>query len=291
MTDRLKIKANAKINIGLDILGKREDGYHDIRTLMHSVSLGDILVFEKSGETEVVSDLGIDPKEDITYKAIEAVRNYAGVKGSLKASVTKRIPTGAGLGGGSADGAAAIRAFDILYGLGLSGSTMESIALSVGSDLPFLISGGCALCEGRGEIMTRHPSFEGTLLIVKGDTSVSTKEAYAFMDSVGLREQNDFSLIEKALAEHSGFRPYNAFELYMDRIAPGRTDVKKILLESGAYAAGLSGSGACYWGLYEDGAAAERAREALSDRFAFAGTACLTERSIEISGRNGGMDI
>lgn len=178
---KMEIKARAKINLGLDITSVRKDGYHNIKTVMQSVGLSDELTFRKSDEISISCDdesLECGP-ENIIYRCIEAIRVHADMPDAgLKVVLEKRIPMGAGLGGGSADGAATLVAFNELYELGYNEETLCRIGLTVGADIPFQIRGGCALCEGIGEIITPiETAHEYPCVIVKPDISISTKDA------------------------------------------------------------------------------------------------------------------
>ena len=182
--DKLEIKAPAKVNLFLEVLGKRPDGYHDINSLFQAVSLYDELVFSITDSPGVTIELTGDTSlptgdENLVSRAYNIVKGTFNLPRGLHVNLDKQIPIAAGLGGGSADGAAAIIACNLLFDLNLSQARMARLALGVGSDLPFFFSGGQALVGGRGEMVkpTDFPT-NYTLVLVTPGQSVSTAEAY-----------------------------------------------------------------------------------------------------------------
>ena len=194
--------AMCKINIGLDITGKRPDGYHEIRSVMHTIELHDVMRFEPSEEIRVECP-GIPPEENIVTKAIEECRRFTGIRGGLRVVIEKNIPLQAGLGGGSTDAACAIRAFGMHYGLSLRADEMREIALGAGADVPFLIEGGCAVCEGTGEKLTPVAAgpFWPVLIVMPPSLRVNTGKAYRWMDSVPQGAPGDVSPILGMLSD------------------------------------------------------------------------------------------
>ena len=248
------MRAMCKINIGLDITGRREDGYHEIRTLMHTVSLFDELRFSPS-EDLVVNCPGIPQEENIVTSAVRRTLEYGGIKGGMKVDIVKNIPSRAGLGGGSTDAACAIRAASMMFGMGLSPDEMREIALGAGADVPFLIDGGCALCEGIGEMISpAGGSYRWPVLIVMPPSlRVDTGEAYRRMDSLPPKPAQDFSKVFELLSTGEPVAsPQNAFEAYVGEISPESLGIRDSLISLGAFAAGLSGSGAAFYGLFRD---------------------------------------
>lgn len=257
--------AMCKINVGLDITGRREDGYHEIRTLMHTLELFDEMRFALSDEL-TVSCPGIPQEDNIVTSAVRKTFEYAGINGGLRVDIVKHIPSQAGLGGGSTDAACAIRACSMLYSLDLSADEMRDIALGVGADVPFLIEGGSALCEGIGERLT--PLKQGplwpALIVMPLSLRVNTGEAYRWMDGVKDILPQDFSrligLLERGEGEVS---PKNAFEAYVEKVSPKSLGIRDALSSLGAFACGLSGSGAAFYGLFRDEEALELAAEGM----------------------------
>ncbi|MBR4395701.1 MAG: 4-(cytidine 5'-diphospho)-2-C-methyl-D-erythritol kinase [Eubacteriaceae bacterium] len=272
--NKLTAYARAKINLGLDILCKRDDGYHDIRTLMHTVSLCDTLVFEISDETSLSCDMPGIPIDgnNIVIKCLNRTEEAVGKKLPMKIELYKRIPSGAGLGGGSADGAETIKAANELYGLGLTPDEQAEIAARAGSDIPFLVYGGFALCEGRGELITKLPKLGAyPCLLVKPEESVDTGAAYAFFDGdTGQRKNCDFQEILRSLREGTDTRLHNDFEDYLRLLYPKTSSIKDELISSGAFACSLSGSGSCFYGLFRETSEAQKAYSEMKAKYTFA---------------------
>ena len=178
----MEIKENCKINIGLDVLRRRADGYHDLSTVMVPVKgLYDVLIVEQA-EKSSLSIVGIevdcDPEQNICMKALRLMQQRYGI-GEVSITLDKRIPFGAGLGGGSADGTAVILALNDIFSLGLDEATLISLAAELGSDTAFFVRNTPQLCEGRGEIMTPiELRLDGYwLVLITPDENVSTREA------------------------------------------------------------------------------------------------------------------
>ncbi|MFA0816466.1 MAG: 4-(cytidine 5'-diphospho)-2-C-methyl-D-erythritol kinase [Anaerofustis sp.] len=269
---KMEIKARAKINLGLDITSVRKDGYHNIKTVMQSVGLSDELTFRKSDEISISCDdesLECGP-ENIIYRCIEAIRVHADMPDAgLKVVLEKRIPMGAGLGGGSADGAATLVAFNELYELGYNEETLCRIGLTVGADIPFQIRGGCALCEGIGEIITPiETAHEYPCVIVKPDISISTKDAYVVMDQQPIYVRPNFEEIIEGLKQHNRETIQrglvNVFEIYAQNLSDEIQDIKNLMYEQNTVATSMSGSGSAIFGIFETEEQAQSAYQFLS---------------------------
>lgn len=181
----MKLKANAKINLTLDVLGKREDGYHLIDSVFQSVSLWDIVTIEKSDIISVgCTDSTICEQSNIAYKAAKSFFDYTGVRGGAKIAIEKHIPLASGMGGGSADAAAVIVALDKLYKTNLTKEQLCEIGLSVGADVPFCIVGGTARVGGIGEQMQKLPDMpDCAILLIKHGKKLSTADMYRQLDA------------------------------------------------------------------------------------------------------------
>ncbi len=257
----MKLKANAKINFSLSVCGKREDGYHLIDTVMHSVNLYDTVFIETSDKIKVIcGDLG--QEENIAYKAAKLFFETVKITGGCQIEIKKQIPLSAGLGGGSADAAAVLLGLNKLYETHLSYETLCSMALQLGADVPFFIKGGCMRSEGIGEILTPAvPLKKGYILLAKADQKPSTGEMYRRLDAMetvladtnavlSALENNDF----KDLSCHL----YNAFEMVWPQSA-----VKAELLKTNAECVALTGSGPTWFAVYADEQKALNAKKAL----------------------------
>lgn len=255
----MKIRANAKINLNLRVCGKREDGYHLIDTVMHSVSLFDELEIKKADKISVVCDNAqIEGESNIAYRAAESFFEYTGISGGAEIIIKKHIPTAAGLGGGSADAAAVLVSLDRLYATELSHEALCSVAVKLGADVPFFIKGGCQRAEGIGEILTPEPTLKkGCILLAKADKKPSTGEMYKKIDSIEPITADSQKLLNavinndlKELSKHLK----NAFaEVWSE------SSVKQQLLNTEPLAVSLSGSGPTWFALFENEADAEKA--------------------------------
>lgn len=266
-------KAYAKINLYLDVVGVRDDGFHDIKTVMHSVGLCDELEFiiKESDETviEIFSDSDSVPKDrsNIVYRAAEAYLSKFGACAKVIINIMKKIPVCAGLGGGSADGAATLRALNRYFGFA-SREELLQIAAEIGSDIPFCVFGGAALCEGRGEIITPIAPLEPTHTVIAiGKERISTPKAYGDIDKkypdLALRQNVNCAILEDVLSEKTNGANlkslYNIFEEVVS--LPEIEDIKKTMLSSGATSTLMSGSGPSVFGFfstYESALAAVR---------------------------------
>lgn len=264
--------AYAKLNLTLDILGKREDGYHDLRMVMQSVSLCDRveLTMTEGEGILLATDWGFLPtdKKNIAVAAAEAFQRATGVKlDGLRIRLEKHIPVCAGTAGGSSDGAAVLRGLNRLCGTGLSLVELAKIGEEVGSDVPYCVIGGTMLAEGRGELLTALPALPHCYIVMcKPAFSISTPELYHRSDSVKLRCHPDAPGLIDAL-EHKDLvdvcrRMYNVFE---DALPPQRAmaiqELRCTLIEHGALGACMSGSGPTVFGIFDDEATAAAAAE------------------------------
>lgn len=249
--EKVTLLANAKLNLYLDITGRRADGYHLLETVMQSVDLCDAVTVTRGGEGISVSctDPNIPSGEgNVCHRAALAFFERAGARFGANIRIDKRIPSGAGMGGGSADAAAALRGLNALAGGALSEEELLRAALSAGADVPFCLCGGTRVCRGIGELMESAPPItEGCYLVVKPQYSCPTGAAYASYDSAPREPKNALSQFIASGADYAE-RLYNVFEeLYADE----RTErIKRRLLSAGARGASLTGSGSAVFGVF-----------------------------------------
>ena len=269
----MTVKANAKINLFLDITGRRDDGYHEISTVMHSVSLCDDITVSKCSSTVIECDEPSVPcdERNTAYRCAERFFEKTGINGGAHIVIEKHIPSQAGLGGGSADGAAVLRALNTLYGTGLSDESLADIGALCGADIPFCVVGGCAYCGGIGEIMTPLAVKKGILVIAKGKDGISTGNAYSMIDALGEREHKDK---QRIIADFSGEDIprgyiYNIFEEVTDN-----EDVRKIksmIAEKSIYPPLMTGSGSAVFGIFGNSEDAAEISQKLSADGYFSG--------------------
>lgn len=272
----IEIKAHAKINLFLEVTGKRENGYHDLLTVMQSISLFDRLMVERTAAPGVVLDTGgVLPADDsnLICRAAKAYFAATGAPFGVSVSLQKNIPMQAGMGGGSADAAAMLKALNTLDGGRLTEDELCRIATGIGADVPFCLVGGTRLCRGIGEVMTPVPNLlSGTLVVAIGGEGVSTPAAFGELDRMygDFRERAALTdpapLLEAMGQGNAAAAAPHFFNLFEQAICPQRPfvgQIKQALLEHGAVAAMMSGSGPSVWGLFADPSAAERAKESL----------------------------
>lgn len=257
----LTYKAFAKINWALSVLNKRNDGYHDIISLMHAIDLYDTLIFEPSSGIEIQTELPIKRENNLIYKAIIALQQYTGIKKGIKVTLQKQIPIGAGLGGGSSDAATTLKALNELWGLNLGVNTLQKIGVSIGSDVPFFFNLPLCIVEGRGDIIKPLKIEKSyTLVIVKPEFSISTKWAYEFLyletelTTEYKKINNNIWQLYLLLCEgaYSNFHSWNDLEKSVSGKYPEIEKIKKKLLEAGALMSLLSGSGSTVFGVFNN---------------------------------------
>ena len=270
-------QACAKLNLSLDILGKRPDGYHDMRMVMQSIDLADTVTLAVQDEPGLclTADLPFLPKGGNNIAAKAAARFFEQTRlpvPGLSIDIRKRIPVCAGMGGGSSDGAAVLRLLRRLFAPDLSRERLEEIGALTGSDVPFCVRGGTALAEGRGERLTDLPSLPDCWLVVcKPPCAVSTPELFSLVRVRHLRfhprTEELLSALERRDLEGVARRLYNVFEDVLPRRYSQVFEIKSRLLELGAMASSMTGSGPTVFGLFRDPAPAQDAAAALSALF------------------------
>ena len=273
--------AYAKINLTLDVTEKRADGFHNIESIMHSLSLSDELTVElwKSENTEINliingnDSLPTDGR-NLVVKAAKAYLEKIGESAKINMTLVKRIPSSAGLGGGSSDAAATLRALNRIFDGRLSSDELSSLGALLGSDVPYCIVGGTALCRGRGEILSEiNTAAKGAFVVAIGEDGVSTPRAYAELDRI-YSDFKDYSSVGKDRNERmikslldgkiSASCLYNIFEDAVIKNCPSVEKIKEVMLSAGALGALMSGSGPSVFGLFENSNAAKEAAEKLS---------------------------
>jgi len=249
-----KLKARAKINLSLQVIGLREDGYHEIDSIMQSVSLFDHVTLSRqtAGITIRTSDLRIPSDERNTaFKAAKVFLNKTGIEQGVVIEIEKNIPIAAGLAGGSADAAATLVGLNQMFKTGLTGSDLINLAAEVGSDVPFCIEGGTARCRGRGELVEKLKIPEvGKLIfiLVKPEVSISTKWAYENFDRVFIAEKR----LAGTHRQITGITLYNDLEKVVLPKYPEVEGIKKRLIHLGCPQALMSGSGSAVFGIADN---------------------------------------
>ncbi len=270
MKETFRREAPAKINLALDILGKRPDGYHALCSVMQTVSLCDTVELAEGGEGFTLSMAGFTPPEGrktLEQRAAEAFFARLGrAMPPLTVAITKRTPAYAGLGGGSADVAALLRILRDRYAPEMEDTTLESIGAEVGSDMPFCLRGGTALAAGQGEILTDLPPLPDCWIVLcKPPFPIPTPMLFARADSVAIRHRPDIPGMRKALEngdlEGVAGRLGNVFEEVLPPECGAVFAIRDALLAAGALGAGMSGSGPTVFGIFREEGLARAAQK------------------------------
>ena len=268
----MRTKAYAKLNLTLDILRRREDGYHDMQMVMQAIDLADELdISPAQGEGAMSTTLSYLPQDgrNLAQLAAQAFREATGSGLQVDIAIDKHIPVCAGMAGGSSDAAAVLRAMDALTGTGLSPERLAEIGQAVGSDVPYCVMGGTALAEGRGELLTPLPSLPPCHVVVcKPPFPISTPQLFSRVDVRKIVRRPDTAGLLAALEAGDlvevARRMYNVFE---DVLEPRRQNeicaIKAALIDCGALGASMTGSGPTVFGLFDDREAAQTAYEQL----------------------------
>ncbi|MFN0139009.1 MAG: 4-(cytidine 5'-diphospho)-2-C-methyl-D-erythritol kinase [Pyrinomonadaceae bacterium] len=263
----------AKINLLLRILGKREDGFHELFTVFQTVSLRDTLHFEEAGDLELTCDDSRVPTDDrnLIIRAATALKRNLGVKTGAKIHLEKRIPSPGGLGGGSSNAAVALIGLKRLWNVPVTDSDLLSIAEELGSDVPFFLFGGTAIGTGRGEKIEQVGDIEGEhLLIVTPDVAVSTSSAFAALESANLTNADTESILTvcRNEAKSLDLRRSALTNDFSQTVFASHPEIKRVraaLLSLGAVNVALSGSGASVFAVFDKQETRQAAHNALEE--------------------------
>ena len=272
---KVKAQAPAKINLSLDVLRRRPDGYHDVSMVMQTVSLYDYITVEETDTSDigVVCDYEGVPcdEKNIVYKAAREFFKYTKTDNKgIRITIDKQIPTQAGLAGGSADGAAVIASLNKLFAAHLRESEMCEIGERIGADVPFCIVGGTKLAEGTGTKLRKLPSLGSCKIVIcKPDVSVSTAEAYAKIDSANLTHPEFTAEMVKAIYSRDLWMVttcmLNDFDIALD--IPEVKEIKRVMLRNKALGACMSGSGSAVFCIFNSAKKAEKCVEELKKTY------------------------
>ena len=288
--NQIDVTANAKINLTLDVLKKREDGYHELKMIMQTVSLADKINLRKtSGGISLKSNLKYLPTDgrNIAYAAAELFVKKAGISDGISINMKKNIPVAAGLAGGSSNAAAVLVGLNKMYDRPFTEKELLEMGGQLGSDVPFCIAGGCALCEGRGEVLTQLPDLPTTtFLIVKPPLHVSTAAVYGGFKADKLTEHPDtdgvLAAINRGDREAIAVRMFNVLETVTAKEHPVINKIKQDLIEMGAVGSVMSGSGPSVIGLFTDKKLANDAKSAMQKNHYFAFVAHTLGKNTDI---------
>ncbi|HZJ58372.1 MAG TPA: 4-(cytidine 5'-diphospho)-2-C-methyl-D-erythritol kinase [Clostridia bacterium] len=287
------VRVHAKINLTLDVVGKRADGYHDVEMVMQSVNLWDEIVIRVTdGKIELDSNVKGLPKDErnIAWRATELLKAEFGIPQGAGIFIRKNIPIAAGMGGGSADCAGVLLGLNRLWNLNLGDGALKTLGKRLGADVPFCITGGTALAEGIGDILT--PIASGTsiwLVIVRPDLRVSTGEVYGRLDLDYVEKRpNNKAMIEHLIAGRvSGVAEnlVNVLEGVTIPMHPQIAEIKSRLVDEGALGSLMSGSGPTVYGVFKDQSSARRAAKKMEKEYRHTYVAETVQNGVLISRR------
>ena len=273
---QISLRSMAKINLGLDVVRRRPDGYHDLRMIMQTVQLSDVITLERRSEPGIAltcseRSLPAD-KHNLAWRAAALLQEEFGLSEGVRIHLEKHIPAAAGLAGGSGNAAAVLEGMNALFDLGLTPEELRVRGLSLGADVPYCLMRGTALAEGVGEILTPLPALpDCSVLLVKPDVSVSTKEVFTRLrldestthpDIDGMRAAVEAGDLPGVLS-----RLGNVLESVTIPLCPVIADIKQALTQLGAEAALMSGSGPTVFGIFTDPTSAKAAADEMRKHF------------------------
>ena len=281
-------KAYAKLNISLDVGKRREDGFHEMTMVMQSISLADAVTvtLNDTGRVRARTSLPFIPGDErnLAVKAALCYLEAIGRQGQgAWIEIQKAVPVGAGMGGGSSDAAAVLRAMNALFDHALSTPELEKLSCAVGSDVAFCVAGGTALATGRGEKLEALPPLpDCTFVVCKPEFSISTPELFRKLDQMPLRRHPDTAGLTAAIREGQlgqvCRRMYNVFEDVDDRRMRTVADIKSRLLDAGALGAVMTGTGSAVFGVFAPGQAMESVCSSLRREYGFCESAVCVGR-------------
>lgn len=273
--DRVVTKAYAKINLGLDVLRRRPDGYHEVKMIMQTVDLYDVLLVSKKEEDTITistqnEDLPVN-EDNLIYKAAKLMKEVYGFPGGIHVELVKNIPIAAGMAGGSTDAAAAMRAINTLFELNRPLKELESYAVKIGADVPYCIQGGTVLSEGIGELLTDLPDApQCILLIAKPDIMVSTKYVYENLNLPGITNHPDIDAMVQAIKKGDAQAMLEPMDNVLATVTEEKygiiKEIKQTMVRNGAIKAMMSGSGPTVFGIFETMVQAATAFDAIKEK-------------------------
>ena len=273
--DKMELKALGKINLGLDVLGRRENGYHDVRMVMQTVYLYDQIRMEKTKKPgiELLTNLFYLPvnENNLAYQAADLLMKEFHVQEGVKITLDKHIPVAAGMAGGSSNAAAVLFGINRMFSLGLSQKELMERGVTLGADVPYCVMRGTVLAEGIGEELSVLPAMpKCTVLIAKPPISVSTKMVYEALDSKEIVEHPDIDGILEGLRKGDRHKVADSMGNVLEDVTlpmhAAIAAIKQVMQDCGAIGAMMSGSGPTVFGLFENRASAREAQKMIRDK-------------------------
>lgn len=290
----IQLKSRAKINLSIDVLGKRKDGYHLVEMIMQTIDLFDTIKIGVLEDDKIIinsnsNNIPLD-KNNIVYKAANLIKTKYNIHKGIEIYIQKNIPVAAGMAGGSSNAAAVLVGLDKVFNLNLSKPELEELGLELGADVPFCISGGACLAENIGEKLTEIDglSKDAFLVICKPNIFVSTKDVYEEIDKKEIEKRPNNKLLIQLLKDNNlnslSENMYNVLEEVTKQQYPVIGEIEETMIENGAIGSMMSGSGPTVFGLYLDKDEAEKCRKLLLNRFKEVYVVNSNEKGVEIYG-------
>lgn len=290
----ISLKSRAKINLSIDVIGKREDGYHIVEMIMQTIDLYDDIKLKELEEDNITikSECSYIPlnEDNIVYKAAKLIKEKMDIKKGIEIFIKKNIPVAAGMAGGSSNAAAVLVGLNELWELGLSKDELRDLGLKLGADVPFCIEGGTALAEGIGEKLTyiKGINKDVNILVCKPDIFVSTKEVYQSLDIKNIEKRPDNKLLIEKLKNDDIVSVSNNMVNVLEEVTSKKySDIKvieNIIAKNGAMGTMMSGSGPTVFGFFDNEEKAQRARVELLENYSQVYVVTSSEKGVEIYG-------
>ena len=292
--DSIKLKSRAKINLSIDVLGKREDGYHLVEMIMQTIDLYDIIKIKELKCNEIIiksnsSDIPLD-ENNIVYKAAKLIKETFNINKGIEIFIDKYIPIAAGMAGGSSNAAAVLVGLNKLWNLQLSEEELKSLGFKLGADVPFCIVGNAALAEGVGEELTyiKGLSKDVSILVCKQELFVSTKDVYGGLDLNNLKQRPNNKLLIEYLKDDNiegvSNNMVNVLETVTSKMHEEINDIEKIMNENKALGSMMSGSGPTVFGIYKNIEDALKGKKELLKKYKQVYVVNSNEKGVEING-------
>lgn len=290
----IELKSRAKINLSIDVLGKREDGYHLVEMIMQTIDLYDIIKIKEIEIDEIninsnSSDIPLN-ENNIVYKAAKVLKDQFNIKNGVEIFIEKNIPVAAGMAGGSSNAAAVLVGLNKLWKLNLSEVRLQEIGLKLGADVPFCISGNAALAQGIGEELTyiKGLSKDTVILVCKPNLFVSTKEVYEGLDLQNIKNRLDNKFLIECLKKGNinllATNMVNVLETVTSKMHEEIKDIEKVMLENNALGSMMSGSGPTVFGLFDKEEDALSAKGELLKKYNQVYVVRSSEKGVEVNG-------
>lgn len=290
----IELKSRAKINLSIDVLGKRDDGYHLVEMIMQTVDLYDVIKLKELSTNDIVikSDSCDIPlgENNIVFKAISLIKKKFGINKGIEVFIHKNIPIAAGMAGGSSNAAAVLVGINELWNLNLSQEELQKLGFYLGADVPFCISGKTALAKGVGEELTYIQGLSESvdILICKPELFVSTKDVYEGLDIKNIedRPNNKYLLecLEKEDVKSLATNMVNVLESVTSKMHNQINEIEKIMMENGALGSMMSGSGPTVFAIFDENIKAQKCKEKLQKQYSQVYIVKSSEKGVEICG-------